>query len=99
MTCWKSRSTSGSSYSFFAAIGIATVAILIRCCFRVAELSGGFRGSLANDQVSFMILEGAMVVIAVSCLTVAHLGLVMGPVWQAAAFRFRAKKFTSFNEG
>src|SRR5450755_3179613 len=75
------------------ALAISTVAILIRCSFRVAELSGGFGGSLANNQVSFMILDGAMMVITVTLLTTAHPGLTLGPMWQAGNFRLgRAKK-------
>ena len=75
------------------ALAISTVAILIRCSFRVAELSGGFGGSLANNQISFMILDGAMMVIVVILLTAAHPGLILGPLWQAGGFRLgRAKK-------
>lgn len=66
----------------FKAIAIATITILIRCCYRVAELEGGFQSSLANNQVAFMILDGAMMVIAVSCLTFAHAGPVLGPIWR-----------------
>jgi hypothetical protein len=59
----------------------------------VAELSGGFGGSLANNQVSFMILDGAMMATVVILLTIAHPGWVLGPMWQAGNFRLgRAKK-------
>jgi hypothetical protein len=75
-----------------AATGIATIAILIRCCFRVAELSGGFGGSLANNEVSFMILEGAMIIIAVFCLTAGHPGPVLGSMWKAGGFHLRGRK-------
>jgi RTA1 like protein len=74
------------------AIGIATIAILIRCAFRVAELSGGFNGDLANDQVSFMILEGAMIIIASFFLTAAHPGPVLGVMWKAGGFQLRKGK-------
>ena len=63
------------------ALIIATIAIFIRSCFRVAELKGGFDGKLANQEVTFMILEGAMVAIASIALTVAHPGLIFGPFW------------------
>ena len=64
------------------AVAIATITILVRCCFRVAELEGGFGSSLANNQVAFMVLDGAMVVTAVSCLTFVHAGPVLGPIWR-----------------
>ena len=66
------------------ALGLATLTIYIRSCFRVAELQGGFNGTLANEEVPFMILEGAMVVIAAISLTVAHPGLIFGKSWGAA---------------
>ena len=65
---FKFTSNKGSSDNQ-AALAISTVAILIRCSFRVAELSGGFNGSLANNQASFMILDGAMMCIVVILLT------------------------------
>ena len=67
----------------FPALGLATLTIYIRSCFRVAELQGGFNGTLANEEVPFMILEGAMVVIAAISLTVAHPGLIFGKSWGA----------------
>ena len=63
---------------------MATLTIYIRSCFRVAELQGGFNGTLANEEIPFMILEGAMVVIASISLTVAHPGLIFGKSWGAA---------------
>lgn len=65
---------------------VATVAIFIRSCFRVAELKGGFKSDLANDQVAFMILEGAMMIIACGALTAIHPGLVFPrESWSAPA--------------
>lgn len=61
-----------------SAIAIATIAIQIRSIFRCAELSGGFSGKLANDQVSFMILEGGMMIIALIAMTSFHPGFAMG---------------------
>ncbi|KAH8752629.1 hypothetical protein BGZ57DRAFT_945256 [Hyaloscypha finlandica] len=43
--------------------------------FRVTGLSGGFGGHLANDEVSYMILDGAMITIASLALTVMHPGI------------------------
>ncbi|MCJ1282229.1 hypothetical protein MMC26_001552 [Xylographa opegraphella] len=71
-------------HGFLYALGLATLTIYIRSCFRVAELQGGFNGSLANEEVPFMILEGAMVTIASITLTVAHPGLIFGKSWGAA---------------
>ena len=64
------------------ALIVAVVAVFVRSCFRVAELKGGFNGSLANDEVTFMILEGAMVSIAALAMTVVHPGFVFGQYWK-----------------
>jgi hypothetical protein len=68
------------------AIGISTIAILTRCAFRCAELSGGFDGKLANDEVAFMLLDGLLMVITVILLTVAHPGITLGDRWKVGAF-------------
>lgn len=78
--------------AFLYGLAIATLAIFIRSAYRVAELSGGFHGSLANNEVSFMILEGTMIIIATSCLTFLHPGLAFHGSWATANFTFRAKK-------
>ncbi|KAK5446349.1 Envelope glycoprotein gp160 [Exophiala xenobiotica] len=63
---------------FLWGIAIATIAILVRCSFRVAELSKGFGSALANNQVLFMVLDGAMMSVAVLVLTGGHPGLALG---------------------
>ncbi|KAK1093863.1 phospholipid-translocating ATPase rsb1 [Friedmanniomyces endolithicus] len=42
----------------------ATMTILIRSIFRAAELSGGFHGTLWNNETDFLILDGAMIALA-----------------------------------
>lgn len=75
-----------------SALGLACLTIFIRSVFRVAELRGGFRGSLANNEVLFMVLEGAMIVIAASCLTFAHPIFIFGKAWGVANPRFQVTK-------
>jgi hypothetical protein len=62
-------------------IGIATIFIFIRCCYRVAELESGFGGALANNEPVFMILEGPMIMIAVIALAAFHPGFCLGGLW------------------
>jgi hypothetical protein len=78
--------------SCLVGLAVATVAIFARSIYRCAELSGGFGGPLANDQVSFMILEAAMMTIAVLCLTILHPGLCFQGKWVDANFKFRSAK-------
>ncbi|KAF4230990.1 hypothetical protein CNMCM6805_000513 [Aspergillus fumigatiaffinis] len=67
--------------AFLIGLTVGTLAIFVRSIFRVAELREGFDGPLANDEVTFMILEGAMMVIATLCLTVLHPGYCFGGYW------------------
>ncbi|PGH20115.1 hypothetical protein AJ80_03683 [Polytolypa hystricis UAMH7299] len=84
--------------TFLGCLALATVLLFIRSVFRVVELSEGFAGHLAQDQVSFMVLDGVMVLVAVILLTVMHPGFAFGPAWTEAAFRWRVKKATSAPE-
>ena len=56
--------------SFPPALVTAIILIFVRFIFRVAELQSGFDSELANDEIALMILEGAMMVLAVELLTV-----------------------------
>lgn len=62
-------------------LAVSTVLIFIRSIHRVVELQGGFSGKVANNQASFMILEGPMILIAVIALTFYHPGIVFGGLW------------------
>lgn len=64
----------------------------MRCVFRVAELQSGFSGDLANNETLFMVLEGPMIIIAVTALTVFHPGLAFSGEWNDASWSFRSKK-------
>ena len=72
-------------------LGLATITVFVRSCFRVAELRGGFHGPLANQEITFMILEGAMIIIASLCLTVFHPGVAFHGVWHQADFTLRKR--------
>ncbi|KAJ6002604.1 RTA1-domain-containing protein [Penicillium sp. IBT 35674x] len=75
--------------AFLAGLALATIAIFVRSVFRLAELNGGFHSSLANNQVLFMILEGAMIVIAILCLTILHPGVCFNGQWNQTKWTFR----------
>jgi RTA1 like protein len=73
------------------ALSIATIAMLIRCAFRVAELSAGFHGRIWYDEIDFMVLEGAMVSACVLLLTLMHPGLAFCGRYREADFKMRMK--------
>jgi hypothetical protein len=77
---------------FLLALGIATLTIFVRSAFRCAELSHGFNGKLANQEITFMILEGAMIAIAVVCLTIYHPGSVFKETWGMANWSLKKRK-------
>ena len=71
----------------YVALALATVLIEVRSIFRVAELSGGFKGRLWNDETLFLVLDGAMVAAAALLMTIFHPARAFGdaPVWRRAA--------------
>ncbi|KAK9320014.1 RTA1 like protein-domain-containing protein [Lipomyces orientalis] len=78
---------------FLWGLAVAIICIFTRSVFRVAELSEGFDGALANQEVTFMILEGAMMFISCTALTILHPGFCFQGSWDAANFRLgRGKK-------
>lgn len=59
---------------FLIALAVATTGIFIRSIYRVIELSQGWEGELIKNQTYFIVLEGAMVIIAVLALNLFHPG-------------------------
>jgi hypothetical protein len=53
----------------------------VRCLYRAAELWEGFDSHLANDEATFMIFEGPMIILAVLCMTIYHPGRVFDDLW------------------
>lgn len=85
--------TSKSWMAFLILEGLATVCIYIRSVFRVAELSGGFNSHLANDQTTFMVLEGAMISIAtISLSTWGHPGIGFQGQWEKLNYTMFSKR-------
>jgi hypothetical protein len=66
--------------------------IIVRCIFRAIELSDGFSGELANNEVVYMILEPPMISLAVIALTVCHPGVSFQGTWLAASTKIPEKR-------
>jgi uncharacterized BrkB/YihY/UPF0761 family membrane protein len=77
---------------FLVSLLTATLAILARSIFRAMELWGGFAGDLWNNETEFLILDGAMITLAVLLLTVLHPGPAFGAEWHSANWSLRTKK-------
>jgi len=82
-----------------SAVVIASLFIFIRCVYRVVELSDGFSGKLANDETTFLVLEGPMIMIAMLALTAFHPGIVFKGDWKASQFKWRPGKASAKTEG
>lgn len=61
-----------TSLRFRLFLGAASLLILWRSCFRVAELSEGWSGPVMADQGMFIGFEGVLVAVAVVALVVFH---------------------------
>ncbi|KFY85455.1 hypothetical protein V498_07709 [Pseudogymnoascus sp. VKM F-4517 (FW-2822)] len=77
---------------FQYALGAAVALIFVRSVYRIAELQQGFNGPIANDEVSFMILEGPMIFLAVLAMTVLHPGIAFGGNWNNASWSVRQSR-------
>jgi hypothetical protein len=80
------------TYYVLTGLALATITIFIRSVFRMIELNGGFHSALANNEVDFMVLEGAMMVIAVLCLTALHPGVCFDGMWDQTKWSFKGTK-------
>ncbi|EGR48556.1 uncharacterized protein TRIREDRAFT_107294 [Trichoderma reesei QM6a] len=61
--------------AFFSGLTTATVLILARCAYRVAELKDGYDGSLIKEEATFIVLEGVFVFLAAVALCFGQPGL------------------------
>jgi hypothetical protein len=61
--------------AFFTGLTSATLLILARCAYRVAELQDGYNGKLIKEEAPFIVLEGVFVFLAACMLCFGHPGL------------------------
>ncbi|OJZ81287.1 hypothetical protein ASPFODRAFT_388754 [Aspergillus luchuensis CBS 106.47] len=56
---------------------VAYFAVLIRCIYRIPEMAGGWGNPLMQKENEFLVLDGMMMAIAVSCLTFLYPGFFL----------------------
>ncbi|KAH8169445.1 RTA1 like protein [Sarocladium implicatum] len=78
--------------AFLIGLGVATLCILIRTAFRVAELREGFESDISQNETIFFVLEGAMILAAGLILTICHPGIAFQGRWAEANFSFSRSK-------
>lgn len=69
---------------FIGALSLATICILWRSAFRVAELSEGWTGPIMGDQYMFVGFEGVLIIAAVGILNIFHPAVCIGPLFDGA---------------
>lgn len=52
----------------------AYVMVSIRCIYRIPEMAGGWGGELMQDETTFLVLDGALIAIAVLLQSILHPG-------------------------
>ncbi|KAK0713416.1 parasitic phase-specific protein PSP-1 [Lasiosphaeria miniovina] len=63
---------------FLSFLLLSILFILVRCVYRIDELSDGYDGPLIHDEKLFVGLESVMMLLAVFCLNIAHPGIAFG---------------------
>ncbi|MCJ1357283.1 MAG: hypothetical protein MMC33_007279 [Icmadophila ericetorum] len=59
---------------FISGVLFAYTCVLIRCIYRIPELSGGWKSAVMQNETDFIVLDGVMVACATFALTVFHPG-------------------------
>jgi len=72
---------------FLCYFSAAKLCIFIRCNFRTTELSNGFGVNLVQNQETFMVFDGALVLLACILLTVMHPAVCFRETWAEATAR------------
>ena len=69
------RSSRRFQYSLVATI-VAYACISIRCVYRIAEMAGGWRNKIMENEPAFIILDGVMCAVAVLAMNFSHPGFL-----------------------
>ncbi|KAH7326341.1 RTA1 like protein-domain-containing protein [Stachybotrys elegans] len=76
---------------FLRAIEGATALLIAYCIYRIVEMALGVNGTLFQNEVAFMIMNGAFPLLTVILLTAFHPGAAFGSAWAATSPR-RARR-------
>lgn len=62
--------------SSIIAVVLAYSLVLIRCIDRIAEMAGGWRNPIMQNQAAFVVLDGAVCLVACLALNIFHPGAI-----------------------
>ncbi|KAH7156033.1 RTA1 like protein-domain-containing protein [Dactylonectria macrodidyma] len=74
---------------FIYSLTAAYIAIIVRCIYRIPEMASGWGSSIMRDEATFMVFDGAMILLAVLLLTVVH------PLWYFPFLSVKPPGFTA----
>ncbi|KAI0015991.1 RTA1 like protein-domain-containing protein [Xylariomycetidae sp. FL0641] len=79
----------GSGYykAFLTAFSTATFLLVLRTAYRIVEIAEGYMSSIAQDENLFLVLDGAMVLLAVILLAIFFPARVFGHYWPQTSTR------------
>jgi len=66
--------------TFAIGILVSSIAVYLRCVYRVGELATGWANEIMRNETSFIVLDGVMCCIAILALTVCHPGIYFKPM-------------------
>ncbi|KAF5000454.1 hypothetical protein FGRMN_1785 [Fusarium graminum] len=66
------RASDKKTKTFVYALALAYIAIIIRCIYRIPEMQMGWGSTLMQNETTFLILDGTMILISVWTLTIFH---------------------------
>lgn len=70
---------------FLMGMQVASVLLIVYSIYRIVEFAGGVTGTLYQNQTAFMIIGGAIPLIACIILTIFHPGTAFGDAWAATS--------------
>jgi RTA1 like protein len=59
---------------FLGGLTLAFITVFTRCVYRIAEMAGGWRNPIMQNETEFIALDSVMVMVATAALTVFHPG-------------------------
>ena len=59
---------------FVAGVLLSFTTVFTRCCYRIAEMEGGWANPIMQDETDFIVLDGVMVLTAALSLTIFYPG-------------------------
>ncbi|KAG0647624.1 Efflux pump [Hyphodiscus hymeniophilus] len=77
---------------FATAIFVSSLAVYVRCVYRIAELAQGWANEIMRDQTGYIVLDGVMCCIAILAITVCYPGIFFKSMTSQPKMREKALK-------